>query len=77
MREYFFYIWFTVGFFHMAYLSIKMLPHFRDGYGHYFWLGFWLYNPKSLDEDGQRIRKIMIIAMAVYFIVGIAFLRMQ
>ena len=56
-------------------LYLKMLPHFKDRYAHYFWLGFWLYKPDSLDAKGQEIRKIMIIALLMYLVVGIAIAR--
>ena len=75
MQDYILHIWFAIGFLHMLYLSLKMLPHFKDGYGHYFWLGFWLYKPDSLDTKGQHIRIIMIIALSIYLVVGITIAR--
>ena len=72
-----FHTWFVIGFFHMIYLSVKMLPHFKRGYEHYFWLGFWLYKPDSLDDKGKKIRIYMIVSMIVYFSVGTILARYQ
>jgi hypothetical protein len=43
-----------------------MLPHFKSGYEHYFWLGLWIYKPSSLSEEGKKIRLINLLAMIFY-----------
>ena len=75
MKEYFFYVWFLIGFFHMFYLLFKIFPHFKKEFEHQFWLGFWVYNSNGLDAEGKKVRKILIIAMLVYFFGGVGLLR--
>jgi hypothetical protein len=60
------YIWVVLGTLHVLFLLFKMLPHFKSGYEHYFWLGLWIYKPSSLSEEGKKIRLINLLAMIFY-----------
>jgi hypothetical protein len=75
MNDYIFHIWFVIGFCHMLYVSVRIYSHFRTGYEYYFWLGLWVYKPSVLDEQGAKLRKIFLLAMAVYIVVGIFLVR--
>jgi len=70
-----FHVWFAIAFFHGIYLLIKMFPHFKEGYEYYIWLFFWIYNPNSLDNEGQKRRKVILMVMPVYFVVGLIIAR--
>ncbi len=65
-----FHIWSAIAYFHVLYLMIKMYPHVKGGCKHHYWLGFWMYNPSSLDEKGKKIRRTVLIAMTVYLVVA-------
>ena len=71
MNEYLFHIWFAIAFCHIFYISVKIIPHLKVGYGHYFWLGLWIYKPSVLDERGVKLRKVFLLATPVYFLVGV------
>ena len=65
-----FHIWSAIAYFYMLYLMIKMYPHVKEGYKHHYWLGFWMYSPISLDKQGQKIRRAVVIAITVYLVVA-------
>jgi len=72
-----FFAWFAIAFFHGLFLLFKMFPHFNKGYEHYIWLFFWIYNPSSLDDEGQKIRRILLTTMIVYFVIGFLIARLN
>jgi len=71
-----FYIWGATAFIHTLYLSWKLIFHVNTGYAIHFWFGLWVYEPNVFDKEGQKIRKKLLVAMAIYFLFGLIVLRL-
>jgi len=69
-KDLIFHIWCAIGYFHVLYLMIKMYRHVKQGYEHHYWLGFWMYSISSLNNEGQQIRKKVLIASSVYLFIA-------
>lgn len=74
-KELFFHLWFVFAAFHVLWMTIKLFPHFRKGYEHYFWLGIWFYSSSCLDDEGKKIRLRYIILFFIYIFLGMVISR--
>ena len=66
-----FHAWGITAFIHTFYLSCKLFPHINTGYAIHYWLGLWVYEPKVFDKEGQKTRSHLLIAMALYILIGL------
>ncbi len=74
-KDVFFHVWFVIASLHTVWIAIKLFPHFKRGYEHYFWLGIWLYSSSCLDDEGKKIRFLYIIFFFIYIVGGIVIFR--
>lgn len=50
--------------------------HMKPEYVKYFWLGYWLFNAKSVEKEGQKYRKISLALIALYGIGNVIIMKM-
>jgi len=50
--------------------------HMKPEYMKYFWLGYWLFNAKSIEKEGQKYRKISLVLIALYGIGNVIIMKM-
>ena len=71
MYDYFPHVWLLSCITYLYFHLFKMYPHVKDGYKILFFLNFWMFLPESLDDEGQEIRKQLLILMPIFIVLSI------
>ena len=63
-------IWAAVGWIYVIYNIFRMYFCSEPGRDNFylFWMGFWIFMPKLLNEKGKRIRKKLFIVFPIWIV---------